>query len=236
VAAVAILITAAALTPLFYYLPEATLAAIVIHAVYKNISFRRISRYRHITRIDFYSAVVAVFGVLLLGLLAGLLLATFLALLVLLVGTKTRNTAVLGRVPGSTEYRALRNHPEGETFPGLLILRFDGGLFFANTPNFISAVRSAIAAAEPAPRVILIDGESMNSIDATAVASLRELQEEMARSGKEIRLARMKSEVMAVIERAELPKTIPERHIYSSVQAGVDAFLAEVNSGVEQKP
>ncbi len=228
VAAVAILITAAALTPLFYHLPEATLAAIVIHAVWKNISYRKISQYRGVTTVDFYTAIVAALGVLLLGLLAGLLLASFLGLVALLVGTKNRNTAVLGRVTGSTEYRDLNNHPEGETYPGLLILRFDGGLFFANTPNFISAVRRAIENSDPTPRVILIDGESMNSIDATAIAALRELQEELLRTGKEIRLARMKSGVLEIIERAELPKTIPERHIYASVQAGVDAYLHEL--------
>ncbi len=227
VAAVAILITAAALTPLFYNLPEATLGAIVIHAVWKNINLHKVSQYQHITNLDFATAVVAMIGVLLLGLLAGLLLASFLGLLVLLIGTKQRNTAVLGKVPNSTVYSSLDNYPDGKTYPGLLILRFDGTLFYANTPNFLAAIRRAIATAEPPPKVILLDGESMNGIDATAVISLKELQEQLTRSGIEIRLARMKSEVMAVIERAGLPRTIPEEHYYPSVQAGVDAYLAE---------
>jgi high affinity sulfate transporter 1 len=227
VAAVAILITAAALTPLFYNLPEATLGAIVIHAVWKNINLRKVSQYRRITDLDFATAVVAMVGVLLLGLLAGLLLASFLGLLVLLVGAKQRNTAVLGKVPGTDIYRNLENYPEGETVPGLLILRFDGTLFYANTPNYITSIREAIAAADPTPKVVLLDGESMNGIDATAVISLKELQEQLAKSGIEIRLARIKSEVLAVTERAGLPKAIPEKHYYPSVQAGVDAYLAE---------
>lgn len=227
IAAAAILITAVALTPLFFYLPEATLGAIVIHAVWHNINLRKITQYRKITGIDFTTAIVAAVGVLLLGLLAGLLLASFLGLLSLLVGTKQRNTFALGRVPETAIYRSLQHYPEGETYPGLLILRFDGSLFFANVPDFIAAARRAIKASEPQPRVILLDGESMNSIDATAVVTLKEFQEELARSGKELRLARMKSEVLDVVTRAGLPRTIPMEHIYPSVQAGVDAFLSE---------
>jgi high affinity sulfate transporter 1 len=227
VAAVAILITAVALTPLFYSLPEATLGAIVIHAVWHNISLVKITQYRDITKVDFATAVVAAVGVLVFGLLAGLLLAAFLGLLGLLFSAKTRNTFVLGKVPDTAVYRSLQNYPEGETYPGLIILRFDGSLFYANTPDFIAAVRQAIETTDPAPRVILIDGESMNSIDATAVVALREFHEELARTGQEIRLARMKTAVMDVIGRSSLPQAIPPEHVYASVQAGVDAFLAE---------
>lgn len=233
VAAAAILITAVALTPLFYNLPEATLGAIVIHAVWHNINLRKITQYREITRIDFATAVVAAIGVLTLGLLAGLLLASFLGLMSLLIGTKQRNTSVLGRVPGTPVFRSLEHYPEAQTYPGLLILRFDGSLFFANTPDFIAAARQAIKASEPEPRVILLDGESMNSIDATAVVALKEFQEELVRTGKEIRLARMKTEVMQVVERAGLPASIPMEHVYPSVQAGVDAFLSDY--GLEEQ-
>lgn len=227
VAAAAILITAVALTPLFYNLPEATLGAIVIHAVWHNINLRKITQYREITRIDFATAVVAAVGVLTLGLLSGLLLASFLGLLSLLVGTKQRNTFVLGRVPGTAVYRSLVHYPEAETYPGLLILRFDGSLFFANAPDLIAAARRAIKAGEPELRVVLLDGESLNSIDATAVLMLKEFQEELVRSGKQIRLARMKTAVMEVMARARLPESIPMEHVYPSVQAGVDAFLSE---------
>ena len=68
-------------------------------------------------------------GVLLLGMLTGLLLAAALGLVVLLFGTKHRTTAVLGRVPDTKMYRNLENYPEGKTYPGLLILRFDGVIF-----------------------------------------------------------------------------------------------------------
>lgn len=228
IAAVAILITAVALTGLFYNLPEATLGAIVIHAVWKNINFRKISRYRSITTLDYVTAVVAMIGVLAFGLLEGLLLAAFLGLLVLLVGTKQRNTFVLGKVPETDIYRSLEHHPEGETYPGLLILRFDGSLFFANAHDFVTAMRRAVAETDPPPRVILLDGESINHIDATAVITLKELQDQVRQTEQvEIRLASMKTKVREVMERGGLLDAIPEDHFYPSVQAGVDAYLAE---------
>lgn len=235
IGSVAILITAVALTPLFYNLPEATLGAIVIHAVWHNINPRKITQYRPITRLDFYTAVVSFLGVLLLGMLAGLLLAALLGLVVLLFDTKQRTTAVLGRVPETTMYRNLDNFPEGQTYPGLLILRFDGMLFFANTPNFISAVRAAIQRADPSPRVILVDGESMNGIDATAIVTLKEFQRELTGTGRQIWLARMKTEVLQILERADLTESIPKEHIFADVQDGVDAYLATFAEGIERK-
>jgi MFS superfamily sulfate permease-like transporter len=227
VAAVAILITAAALTGLFHNLPETTLGAIVIHAVWNNISFSKISRYRSITTLDYVTAIVAMIGVLALGLLQGLIMAAMLGLLVLLFGTKRRNTFVLGKEADTTLYRSIDHYPEGETYPGLLIIRFDGSLFFANAHDFVTAVRQAIAAADPPPRVVLIDGESMNDIDATATITLKEFQQQLHRDDIEIRLARVKSDVMVVMERARLEDSIPPEHIYPSIQAAVDDFLSE---------
>jgi MFS superfamily sulfate permease-like transporter len=227
VTAIAVLITAVALTALFYNLPEATLGAIVIHAVWKNINFRKISRYRTITGLDYATAIVAMLGVLALGLLEGLILAALLGLVVLLFGTKQRNTVVLGKVPRTEVYRSLDNFPGGETYPGLLILRFDGSLFFANAHDFINAVRRSIANADPTPKVVLFDGESINGIDATAIITLKEFQTQLAKTDIQIRFARIKTHVMTVMERGGLVEVVPAEYFYGSVQEAVDAYLAE---------
>jgi high affinity sulfate transporter 1 len=227
IAAGAILITAAALTPLFHNLPEATLGAIVIHAVWHNITLRKINRYRSITRLDYATALVAMVGVLALGLLQGLVLAALVGLVVLLFGTKQRNTSELARVPHTAVYRSLAHFPDGQTYPGLLIIRFDGSLFFANAHDFVTAIRQAIASAKPTPQVVLLDGESVNYIDATAIVTLNEFQDQLRQEGIEIRLARIKSEVMEVMVRGGVEESIPADHFYATVQAAVDAFLAE---------
>jgi high affinity sulfate transporter 1 len=227
IAAVVIIITIVALTPLFYALPEATLGAIVIHAVWHLINFKKLARYRGITSLDFWTAVVAMLGVLALGILQGLILAVFVGLLALLVGTKARSTSVLGKVPGEKVYRGLENYPEGETVPGLLILRFDGSLYFANAPDFADEVRSGVELTDPPPRVVLVDGESINGIDATAIDTITELYDELKRSNISMRFARVRAHVMEIMQRAGLDETIGADHFYVSIQAGVDAFLAE---------
>lgn len=228
IGAAAIFITALAFTPLFYNLPEATLGAIVIHAVWHSIRLRKVTQYHSITNLDFATAVIAAVGVVFLGLLEGLLLAAGLGLVVLLFNTKRRNTHVLGQMPGTGVFRSLEHYPDGETYPGLLILRFDGTLFFANSPNFVTAVRKSVAATQPPPRVILLDCESMNDIDATAVITLVELEKELTRSGLDLRLARVKTEVQTVMRRAGLEKAIPPEHWYLTVREGVAAFLKEI--------
>ena len=225
ITAVAILITAVALTGLFYNLPEATLGAIVIHAVWKNINFRKIGKYRSITNSDFATAIVAMIGVLALGLLEGLLLAAFLGLIMLLIGMKRRGTYVLGKVPETAVYRSIEHFPAAEIYPGLLILRFDGTLFFANAHDFVIAVQRAITATEPKPTVILLDCESINDIDATAVMALNELQKQLNSSGIHLRFARVKTDVMGVMERAGLTAAIPVDQFYADIQTAVDAYL-----------
>jgi MFS superfamily sulfate permease-like transporter len=227
IAAIAVLITAVALTPLFRTLPEATLGAIVIHAVWHLINFKKLWKYRTITSLDFGTAVIATFGVLAFGILQGLLLAIFLGLLGLLYANKSRTTAVLGKVPDEKIYRSLENYPEGETVPGLLIARFDGSLFFANAPDLADEIRYGVEVTEPTPSVILVDFESVTEVDATALITIRELNEELERAEIDLRLARVRSHVLDLMRTTGLDDLIGHEHIYDSVHAGVDAFLAE---------
>jgi len=227
IAAVIILITIVALTPLFYALPEATLGAIVIHAVWHLINPKKLTRYRKFTQLDFWTAVIAMVGVLTLGILQGLLLAAFIGIFALLIGTKTRSTSILGKVPGEKIYLGLENYPEGETYPGLLILRFDGSLYFANAPDAANELRTAVEMSDPSPKIVLIDGESINGIDATAIIQMEELVDELKRSGIGLKFARVRSNVMEIVERTGFMETVGSHNFYISNQDAVDAYLVE---------
>ena len=234
IAAVSVLITAVFLTPLFRTLPEATLGAIVIHAVWHLIDFKKIGKYRSITSLDFWTALVAMLGVLTLGILQGLLIAVFLGLLGLLYASKSQATAVLAKVPGQKIYRSLENYPDGETYPGLLITRFEGSLFFANAPDMADEIRYGVEVTEPAPTVVLMDFESVTEVDATALITIKELNEELERSGIDLRLARVRVHVLDLMRTTELDEVIGHEYIYDSVHAGVDAFLAEPEQQTEE--
>ena len=228
VTAAAVLVTIVALTPLFHNLPEATLGAIVIHAVWHLINFHKIRRYYSIRRIDFYAALVALLGVVFFGILAGLLMAVIVSLLGLLAAAKTPNTAVLGRIadgPSGDIYRSVANFPDAVTVPGLQIFRFDDDIFFANAPNFRDAVRGVVAGAHDT-RWVLIDAESINRLDVTGADMLEELYDELAEANIDMRFARVKGTVRQVVERAGLEEKIGADHFYSTIQAGVDAYSA----------
>jgi MFS superfamily sulfate permease-like transporter len=227
IAAVAVLITAVALTPLFRTLPEATLGAIVIHAVWHLINFKKLWNYKTITSLDFWTAMVAAFGVLALGILEGIVLAIFLGLLGLLYANKSRTTAVLGKAPDADTYHALEYFPDSETIPGLLIARFEGSLFFANAPDFADEIRYGVEVTEPTPQVVLVDFEAVVEVDATALITIRDLNEELEGIGVDLQLARVRVQVLDIMRTTELDELIGQEHIYDSVHAGVDAFLAE---------
>ncbi len=221
-----VVITIVALTPLFQNLPEATLGAIVIHAVWHLIDFSKLSRLHRIRFDDYLAASVALLGVLVLGILPGLVFAVLLSLLQLLRRIKAPSTVILGKVPGKDVFRNIDNYSGVETYPGLLILRFDGLLFFANAPNFRDRVRSLVAE-DPTVRMVLVDLESVSDIDTTALDMLEKLHGELVRSNVELRFSRMNKDVREYLRKSGLEKVIGADHFYISVREGADAYLAE---------
>jgi len=221
----AVFITILFLTGLFENLPEATLGAIVIHAVWHLINFSKVSRYWKIRGDDFWAGLAALLGVLAFDILAGLVIAVSVSFLLILARASRPRWAILGRTKdaGSDDiaYQSLEAHPEGKTVPGLLIFRFDADLFFANANVFADDVLEAIAAADPKPQVVLIDAESISDIDSTAVGVLRDLIAELREVGIEVWAARIKTRVSAVLGRLGVLADAP---IYPSVTAAVAAF------------
>ena len=231
----AVFITILLLTGLFENLPEATLGAIVIHAVWHLIDFEKVARYWSIRHDDFWAGLAALLGVLLFDILTGLIIAVAVSFLLLLARASRPHWAILGRaqVEGSDDaaYQSVETHPDAETFPGLLIIRFDADLFFANANIFADAVRGAIEAADPKPSVVLIDAESVSDVDSTAVSVVLELRAELEGEGIKLWVARLKTQLADQIERAD--GTRPERYAYPSVRSAVAAFEARSTEALD---
>lgn len=223
----AVFVTILFLTGLFENLPEATLGAIVIHAVWHLIDFERVGRYWSLRRDDFWAGAAALIGVLVLGILAGLVIAVGTSFLLLLARASRPSWSVLGRTlhEGSDDvaFQDVSTHPEAESFPGLLIIRFDADLFFANANVFVDDVREAIMAADPRPTVVLLDAESISDVDTTALTVLREYRHELESEGVEVWMARLKSHLSQFVQRAH---GVAPDHVYPTVRAAVAAFQA----------
>jgi sulfate permease, SulP family len=223
------------LTGLFEELPEATLAAIVIAAVVELVDFPALrDLYRVYTRElgrefgiaarpDFIAAVAAMLGVLVFDTLPGLFIGIGVALLLLLYRASRPYVAELGELPGGAgEFEDLVRHPEASPSPGVVVLRIESGLFFANA----DPVRTRIAAAAAAEgvRVVVLDLESVPLLDVSAARMLRTVAEDLGRSGIELRLARVVGQVGDVLGKAvaEPPPVYPT--IAAAVRAAPGAL------------
>jgi len=143
----------------------------------------------------------------------------------LLAAAKNPHSTVLGKAPDDKAYHSLEYYPEGITYPGLIIYRFDDQLFFANAPNFQEHIRDLVAA-DPSVRWVLVDAEAINDIDITGTDMLAELKDELAKANIELHFARMKAHVREIIQRAGLEEALGVDHFHPSIQTGVDTYLA----------
>lgn len=223
--AVLVILTLTFALPLFYKLPLATLAAIVVVAMFGILDIPYMRRLLRFNRAEFAVGMVALFGVLVLGILAGVTLGVILALAVLIHGVCRPSTAVLGRLPGTNDYRDVAVRPEAESIPGLLIFRFDAPLIFANASYFGDEVRRLIAEASTPVRELLIPVHQVNQLDSTGANELVALQAALEARGIELSVAETKSALRETMRRTNLEEKIGEDHFYESIEAGVRAFL-----------
>jgi SulP family sulfate permease len=140
------------------------------------------------------------------------------------------SSAVLGRAPGAVDderlrYRGIDDHPECETFPGLVILRVDGELFFANARWFRETVRALVRDQTPAVREVLVHAGAVPHMDTTAAAMLKELIAELHAGEIELDFARVTTELYEDLERNGIVRLIGEDRFHETVAAGVADYL-----------
>jgi high affinity sulfate transporter 1 len=218
------------LTPLFDGLPQATLAAVIIGSIYRLVDVRGL---RHLFRIDpkgdFALALLALLAVLLFGPLGGIAAAVTASLLVLIAKLYRPAIVVLGRAPDEDEdedirYRNVERHPECTTYPGLVIVRFGGELFFANATYLRNALRRLLAEAETPVRQVILDASVIPRVDTTAAGVIHDLVNELEQQGITLVIARPAYNLRADLERFGLLDAPVE--IVGSVTQGVTLFLA----------
>ena len=223
---VIVLLTLLLLAPLFSDLPKPVLAALIIEAVVMGMmdvpEMRRLAR---VQRFDFWIAIAAIAGTLLFGVLAGVIIGIALSL-VWLVSVATRPPMpLLGRDPDSRAFRELDDNPGDEQFPGVVILRLDGGLFFATSDALEDRVRE-VALSTPDIAGIVLDCVAIEFIDSQGTAKMHEILDLMEQSGVILRLARVKPAVRELLERDGVLVRIGDDRIHDGVAQAVEAQLA----------
>ncbi len=230
VALALVVITIVALSSLFRNLAVAALAAIIIVSVVGLVNVGELRRLYRLDKPDFALAIISLTGVLLLGILPGLAVAVVAWLVALVYRGYRPHTAVLGGVTGEEDedfgFRDVERHSQAETFPGLIIFRFDTELFFANANYFRNQIREVVKGAQPPARAILVDAGAISHIDTTGTDMLAELVSELSESDIELLFARVKGPVRDILRRSGLEDAFGGDRIYPTVRAGVGAYLA----------
>ena len=214
------------LTGWFYHLPEAILAAIVIHAVWHLLDYKTLLRFRQISRIEYRESVVAVIGVLAFDILDGLVLAVILSLIALMRFLSMPQVVVVGRLRETGEYVDITRHPDAEQFPGILMLRVDRIWFFANADGIREHAKVLIREAPQPLKAIIVNLAPVPLVDVTATGALAELHASCVKYGRRLVLAAVRDPVRDTLARAGLLSTIGEANIFRNMQNAVDSVTA----------
>ncbi|MDR7082760.1 high affinity sulfate transporter 1 [Arthrobacter ginsengisoli] len=223
---VTVLLTLLVLAPLFSILPKPVLAALIIEAVVMGMmdlpEMRRLAR---VQRFDFWIAVAAVVGTLVFGVLAGVMIGIGLSL-IWLVGRATHpEMPSLGRQPGTQVFREADENPGDEVIPGVAVIRFDGGLFFATADALEDRLREVIHST-PGLTGIVLECGGINFVDSQGTAKMAEIADLAHESDVTLRLVRLKPAVRATLERDGVIERIGADMIHGNVFRAVQAEQA----------
>ena len=226
IAALFCFLTLVLLTPLFRGMPHPALAAIVIAAMLhlsKPAYLRNLlARNRH----EFAIAVTVIAGELVLGVLQGIALGVVLSLLLLTYRASHPQGAVLGQLPGTEAYRDVERRHKALTFPGMLIWRVGGDMFFASIGHVLGGLKIALAVSRPPAKHVLLDVESVNFIDTTACDELLRLIRELRGQGVTLAFARVRDQVREQMRLGGVEAAVGPTNFHERITDGVRAWQA----------
>lgn len=226
------------LTGLFENLPEATLAAVVIAAVIELIDRWALVRlwrsyttalggiYGWAARADLIAALAALFGVLLFDTLPGLFIGIVVSIVLLVYRASRPHVAVLGRRAGEHHWVDLDRHPDAATEAGIVVLRPESGLFYANADNVAVAVTDHL---EPDTTAVVLDLASVPVIDVSAVDMLVELHDDLRRQQITLCVARDIGQVRDVLQTAGGADLLD--HVFPTADDAVNRLTRPTDTG-----
>ena len=227
-------VTLLILTPVFRFLPQAALGAVVLVAAARMVDVAALHRLWRVRRSDFVLAAVTAGGVLVVGVLPGIGVGVGVSLLEVLRRAVIPPTAVLGRVAGRTTWRSTDDHEGSRTMPGLLVYRFDAPLFFANATVLREEVVRLVDQSEPPAREVVLDAEGVVDMDITGAEALDELLDELDERGARLVLARVRTSLRTTLQQTGLEKRLGSDRFHLHIHDAVADFARRTRA--EQPP
>jgi len=226
ISAALVMLTLLFLTPLFYYLPQAILASIIMVAVSGLIDIKYGKHLWNTDRREFVMLISTFVATLVFGIVNGILIGVLLSIGLVIFRVSKPHFAKLGRIKGTNYYRNVLRFNEAEEFEELLIVRFDAQLFFANCEFFKDSVLDW-AEKKPKLKKVLIDAQPLNQIDSTASYMLLDLIKHFNDNGVEVMFAGVKGPVRDKFRKAKIATALGSNHFYMNVHEAVSHHLKE---------
>jgi sulfate permease, SulP family len=225
IAAALILITVLVLTPLFKNLPEAVLAALIIHAVSHLWKVAEMRRYYNLQRFEFWLAMATLLGVVTIDVLPGLVIGVGAMLLLVIYHASRPQIGSLGRVPGEPgAYGDVGRHPDYEPITDVLVLRLEAPLFYANATPVRDRIKTLVGASSPPPTALIIDLGGNDRLDITSAEMLTELVQTMHSAGVDVALADVRQPAIRMARRSGLARGLGEDRIFHTIDEAIQAL------------
>jgi len=227
VTALAMTLTLLFFTPLFYYMPSATLAAIILMAVSGLIDRPEIRRILRTKRSEGLVLGTTFLATLVIGIQSGVLIGVIASILLFITLNTRPPAAILGRLPGTEIYRNVRAFPKAETHEGIVVLRIDASFYFANAEFIKETLRDIREAQGNRLKAVVLEAGSINDLDSTADAVLQEVAGEFLDRGIRLYIANVKGPVREVMHRSGLYQKLGANRFFYTIDAAVRRALAE---------
>ncbi len=220
--ALVVALTLIFLTPLFVYLPNAALAAIIVVAVSGLLNLTEVRFLWRTDRLDFYLMVVTFLATLSLGIEEGILVGISASLLLVIYQSSRPHTAITGRLPGTSVYRNIERHPDALTTAAVVVYRLDASLYFANAPVFRDEIED-IVSSDRKVRIVIIDAYPINRVDATGAQMLNELIVDLRSRNVDVLFAGVKGPVLDVLVPAGIVDLVGREYFFAEIRSAMDA-------------
>ena len=229
ISAIIVALTLLFLTPLFYHLPKAVLGAIIIVAVFGLLDFSVPKQLLKYSRRDLIILNITLLITATIGIREGVLTGIILSLVMLIYKSTKPHIAILGKIPNTHFYRNRKRFKDVEIDVRTLIIRFDAQLHFANTTYFKDKLQEFAKYKGDKLKLLIIDGESLNSLDSSSIYALNEVLDYFTKKNVEVYFTGLKGPVRDTINKSELIHKIGVDHCFMSIQEAVDCYESMCN-------
>jgi SulP family sulfate permease len=234
ITAVVIGITLVFLTPLFYFLPRAVLAAIIMTAVFGLVDLQEVKHLWEVKPSDLALLVITFLATLLVGIEEGILIGVGASMLWFVVRSTRPHYAVLGRLPETDTYRNVDRFPEAAILPGVLALRFDSEFYFGNVSFLKDTLREEEEDMATELEAIVLDTTNVSQLDSSADTALRDIVEEYHDRGIAVYFAGTKGPVRDIMHRSGLWEMLGDDYITHDVHTAIERLCDELGIDPEQ--